>query len=1308
MSKDIKFIINEYILSGKEFVKNETLLEIPIKQNSSMFLTEERDNDLISGGDLFDDFENIRDAKKITTKKTNSEYKLKYLFDSNTLLDIKRFIYSNKNIPVESQYLECKRNGTWECMDYKFKYNGLEENDTSYLDFYTRINDMFDSVEYIYNIPMDLYLYSNRDSYSIKSNSYMSIKKFIQNAIIEKNTVELRLFNLAKIIENEAELLNILSKDPEQSNIFYGGFLEKFYPMIPNVLMTEFIKNKNIWKTFKLLELENITLADKVEGMETLFRTKNLKSVISNKASEYIKHLNFVCKSKKTYNIKQLFNSVNLNKDIQKVDCYLSNKDIYLERVFKNSNPSSIKKVQINVDENSTLVKGKNSYIVVYIKQKIKDIKTNEYHTMTIFSNGIILGKCVNEDSTWAKKDIIKYYNSYLIPLIIENIPDLDLDINFIKNNNAERSISSTVLYNYSATVETMQRISSFFKEYEKLEHYKVSSSESVKDSIALFVSYRKKNYFKSKNYNNDFLIMLNEQYINAENALKVFTANSTILITPRINDIKVDFNNLTSDYYESYNDLFNRILSYAISKVNIRNIIDINKVKRIKFLRENDPVLFNIDNSYSRLCQSDQQPLVLSKDQVKKGPKIDYVKFWNFTRGEPEYYGCDSKKYKWLKFLTGSHPKNFCLPCCKKKQVELENNTASVYKHKHDSCVSKENNFSYNPSDVKIQVPTNRYISNYSCKLSIDENRFMKPSASMFKFLDRKDKSTNMFIFGVGSDLLPNCSTLKILSLLNHKISNNYIKMLKEIIDFLNKNIYLFDAVLDGSLRLLFSDVKHLTTFLIEMSTDNILDYDYNLYSIINWNYLFLEIYSIMSGSNIKFVILKEIDNNTINDSYITPHVIGGDYIYEDDGVVFLVERNINGNPFIYPIVQVDINYFYSNNLISDMTFKKEDYGFINMVEYLSYKKTIQSSNSSNFQIDFNLIASRVDIKKVYINSKMEFEYVKVNIGFDIIFEIEPIKKWHVKNIDKYSNYGTLDDVYSEIDKSDKELNEIINNNIFRQVFNNGNNISIDDITASVFENDIIGIWFKNIYIHTGKIKYNKNVKSEVLLENPYVKYTGKNVSEYDEKNAIYMTNSYNLLLLHVNNVIVSLKNKEIRSKLISIFSKLINGNKESLFNDIENILQEYPHSKYLLLTKLINNKINSKLIKGFLEYFDNTHFDFDKDSINYILKSKDKKKGIEYLKEILSDFVSVKQLNNDMEIDIDLAKCKEGISSLYCDSGKLILNNELYEEYLEILYEDLTNDLKKKYILNYNEVKTLNLNIKNFTGSDIIIHKL
>jgi hypothetical protein len=97
-------------------------------------------------------------------------------------------------------------------------------------------------------------------------------------------------------------------------------------------------------------------------------------------------------------------------------------------------------------------------------------------------------------------------------------------------------------------------------------------------------------------------------------------------------------------------------------------------------------------------------------------------IKYWNFTKNKPEYYSCDSKKYPYITFLTGLHPNNYCVPCCRKKSLE-DVKIFSSYKSIHNKCLST---FKYTKNEESIETKS-RYIINYSCKIILENNRMME-----------------------------------------------------------------------------------------------------------------------------------------------------------------------------------------------------------------------------------------------------------------------------------------------------------------------------------------------------------------------------------------------------------------------------------------------------------------------------------------------------------------------------------------------------------------------------------------------------
>ena len=65
------------------------------------------------GGDIFDDFDNNSNSLNIL-RNSDSSFDLSYLYDNNTISDIKKYISKkletyNIDIPFECQYLESKK-----------------------------------------------------------------------------------------------------------------------------------------------------------------------------------------------------------------------------------------------------------------------------------------------------------------------------------------------------------------------------------------------------------------------------------------------------------------------------------------------------------------------------------------------------------------------------------------------------------------------------------------------------------------------------------------------------------------------------------------------------------------------------------------------------------------------------------------------------------------------------------------------------------------------------------------------------------------------------------------------------------------------------------------------------------------------------------------------------------------------------------------------------------------------------------------------------------------------------------------------
>jgi len=134
----------------------------------------------------------------------------------------------------------------------------------------------------------------------------------------------------------------------------------------------------------------------------------------------------------------------------------------------------------------------------------------------------------------------------------------------------------------------------------------------------------------------------------------------------------------------------------YLDNTKNMRILASDAKTKRsLKTLKVQDPLLYDfkkIYNSpviYSKICQKPYQPTILSDAEysdLPAGKKANALRYWNFTKQKPVWYSCPNAKYPFVKFIVKQHPKDFCIPCCKK--IAMNENVNIKKQEIHNACM--------------------------------------------------------------------------------------------------------------------------------------------------------------------------------------------------------------------------------------------------------------------------------------------------------------------------------------------------------------------------------------------------------------------------------------------------------------------------------------------------------------------------------------------------------------------------------------------------------------------------------------------
>ncbi len=1064
----------------------------------------------VEGGDVFD---SLDDPEYDYTPK-----KITHLYDNNSYLDVKRFVFLEFGIPIECQHLQSKKGSEWVNPCYEYRH---VDASLAHMVYPIDITDLSHESS-VGGIPIDMVFMSNRSSYTSIDKSFKRLKP---------TPVRVRVYDLREALEL-GEVRHFLSKDKDNKNTFHQGFVDKFFPMI---IEQDYVFSKSVW-----LPYAN-ALPDKLQAMNSISKAKGKKPLSEPLAHMDSINIRYKHHSRARLHILKLYNSIDLN-DADKLEAYLPKQGKYLMKILKNDFGSELSEQE----------GGHLSYIKIFFEDSY----------IKLFENNDIDSFISSEGST--KQRLLSVYRS-LLAKVLAMFPSVDT-LSAAKHYKI-LSTCFTLTYATPGNMHVTKQIEEMVSRYDDLEEYKMSAATSYKDAITM--------YTNRKNVSKDYETL--RTFISGKRL--PFSSSSSISIVPGINDLSVSFSNILLKEVPVRVEFVNRIIGSLKTSSSGHAYASSNS--KIKILKSSDPALFDIpDQNYSRICQSNLQPIIVDKNT--KGS----VKYWNFTHGVPAYYKCDSKKYPHLKFVTGHHPKGYCLPCCKKKEVE----NSSQYKLKHDTCLKTFKYFKVNDSK------SSRYIALYSPKVEIESNKLMNISNTMKKIFNAE-----LYILGVAPfrNTIENY-TLTCLSKALYGTYDNQVDVLLRFVDLIRSDTYLFYNLMNGTLVAYFSKAEDLATFLRSL-TDPHGIHTSKWISFIDWEELFCEMAEHMG---VGIVHIHEEDNKTVSDSQLFLRKSSKPF----DKYLYLIHRK---KTMRYPIVSLNVReYFYSGNIES-----------ILMDASLMPEVHVQSRDQIGEEI-----AS-------FTNSKQQV--------FAKCFK-RPNGSYLIK---------TVDYMYSK--SPGKQLLKFLKDR------------SVTSRMEDVLAYTSISKWIKygDLFLGVdGKYMYFVNGTRDIPGATEMTSSEKSRVpSEAEVKNALYETNMYNLLLLHVSNLMSSMKNEKIRS-----------------------LIKKDPLGSKKLISESDYRRIQYKLeLSGNLDFMELERFDFDS------------------LEVEVSNIVDIREPNFDMPIDKNFGICVS--TEYYCNGSKFLLKNG---KYLDVLKQDLDNDYKRKFIEQFTEITGVELYIQEYTNSKTIIY--
>jgi hypothetical protein len=805
------------------------------------------------------------------------------LFVYDTVMDIKMKISKWLNIPIYQQHLWYYL-GTNHTIPLKYKFTKGDLN--------IMINsniiigkDINESQKYILDIPVDTNMYISRELIKVQAQDEADILYNIVNA-----TNEIHLVNIDEVIKNKkSSILNLFKNDTYQFQLIYQGFVKKYFPMMGVDVFIQYLEGNDMTITYPLLKPEdNYKFMNKqteyISEIYNLYETQEPRMIrIRDALKISLKETTLVITSKyyrKIVHLRNLFDIFDLSEfDIPTIKLHIKydNKIIVLNKTMNGS--------QNNMDE----IPLNTIYFKIIVStdpfQKID---------MYIYPDGSYHIKGYwKEELMYTFKDVSKIVEMHVSP-IIDYINKMNKSIFYgsndlipsIKNSTIKfKDIYMTIIWNKNISKEDFNYLNTLLDSFNDAHIVKNKSKMGFvleyffqKGIYDIDTSRIEKNVSDIRNYYSYLTNLdIKKRWESLFENIRVFK------ILKRHGDIKFEIKGIRKQEYEFFM-LFiiftiHNLMNYRHTKTTKKVDVNTSKVGNLMSLKQNDPDLFNFKISdedslivYSKLCQKPYQPRVLSQeqfDQLSKKDKGGVTDYWNYTSNQPAYYTCPNPKYPHLRFITGKHPKKYCIPCCKISAPSVKKDdfkriihNQCLKDHKHDDDANKKT--------------SSRYIMKYGKYVNIGRLSYLPISTMHPLFYDvefliqtpieddaEDDIKSKFYLYGIQQ----NVESLKAVGILFCLSVSLGIEW-KEIITIISKHIidnpFLFPLYLKGKIGDYYTSPKELTqgihnTFInpkpgiIEPISE---DPD-------NWNIMFIEIAQLYLEINI--IVFKDISNDNV-----------------------------------------------------------------------------------------------------------------------------------------------------------------------------------------------------------------------------------------------------------------------------------------------------------------------------------------------------------------------------------------------------------------------------------------------------------
>ena len=1289
--------------------------------------------------------------------ETEGDVKIKFIFadpyisiyPEDKILEFKKKLYTVLEIPIFRQHIWYVYQGR----TYPLNYSVFDNDSLLYIniqEMLIKYNDVTNPPQLIENIPVNTRYYQKKAYLKVVTNDTFSIlDEFYHNY----GVTEYNLLDLDDFVNPSRKILTEVINDSYQLELIYYSFIILYWPMLSLVAFSDYIKSESniakfypelqqpiqevnqIYKLEKKIIDEKIDLITNPKKRETL---KKIKGTITNSITEsIISILKYQNSKDSILFIRNLFDKFPLDDKVISCKCYIAHngRKIILNKTYKNNN--LIKEV-LNIDS-------------IMFKIKI-DKETTKTLALIFFKNGNYIIK-----STWREEDhydfddifqichnltrpVIDQINSFgsYVLAMKKTLPTMN------KHNAKFTEIGMSMFYKKAFTQNQFDILKSIMSDYRKAGIVRDKVSEK---SFAEY--YFSKGMYQFKSNRIERMITINNYYdfltdgIIKQKWFNIFERTRVTKIHHRFSDIKIEIIGIKEkEFFIFYN--FIMTLFYLFN--NRCEITDVCKKedvllteerilkKTLRNLKEQDPILYNFkkhfktENVYSKICQKPYQPLMLNKqgyDDLPKDKKVNVIKYWNFTTNKDAYYSCPNPKYPFIKFIVKRHPKDYCIPCCKKTQVIQS--TKDAKKIIYDICMKSHK---YEKTEQTITLGS-RYIMAYGKDVEpgrlsrLPENSleplFYETYSILTQGIDQECINTDgYYLYGVEQNI-NNIHNVGILNILIHATETSLHDFINKVINLLKATPNKFRILLDGSISKYF---KGLNDFIIQLRSlflsSTIINFN-EMNIDIPWNEIFINIAYLFLNINAIYFQHKRHDTvKLVLPSYITSKE---QFLSKDFTNLIILQKRKN----FYPIYLLNTDVFFKVKM-----FKQKLFNFNDPITIIIGRLVTSYFNEKikkNIMDNINLVViqsfttdTNYKIHKIYVNSSNMCYYVhlinngknihipielshhltstKINITYEMFSRSKSkMNITTLMNFMKDFNYWIAQKsekagmLHTDVDKNlplEERVQPIypyikISNWIvlagINQEINNGSNV--------------IGFICNNInyYIDTIKLAQALKIKKNPIIQmfydpdeiNKNIYAKSNNIPDTRSKTigkSLYQSNLYQLLLLEFMTIFNNQKNVNLRKKIKGILLSNFNKDFDEIMADIFKLVincDDYDKIR-IQICEFVNTHHSKNLL---FQEIDDSFYKFDRETFDAIKKLPSDKLFKE-LEKIASKFVTFGDVSKikDFEFPNMFISCQGQKDKSYCKNNRIIIDKNTLKKLLEIMTADILNPVKEKWI--------------------------